>query len=631
THAPGICCLVVAVLLALVFCATSPLPGTAAPALVVDTTVDSPMLSDCTPADNDCSLRGAIIRAKTNANPDTITFDPSTNGTPIVLGGATNDNANVGGDLDISDAYDLTIQGNGADQTIVDGSSNDRVIHVCPYGGCSNTVTLIGLTIRNGSLSGMIGSGGGILNRSGTLNLHDCTLGGTGAGNHAVSGGGLANLAGATATITGSTLSANMATSGGGIYNGGTLILQNSALGGVGAGNSALTGGGLYNSSGTATLDGSRVEANTATYGAGIHNQATLTLQNGSIIGGPGAGNQATGVGGGLRSVAGVTTVDDSIISANTATKGGGVYNEATLIVQNGASIGEAGAGNVANEGGGGIYNYSGVTTVAGSVISANSALEGGGIFNSGTLTIQDGSIVGGAGAGNTAQWSGGGIHNLSVTTVDGSTVSANTAGSGGGIYNEVTLTIQNGSTIGGPGAGNTASHHGGGIFNFWGSTTVDASTVSANRATSGGGVLTQAGLVIQNGSTIGGFGAGNAAVNGGGIYVDSLPGSATISGSRILHNSASDQGGGLYTDTDVSGDTVVTGSCIVGNSATAFFNNQVAMQTASGNWWGVDSGPSGVGPGEGDSVSNHVDYSGFLTAPILDCYFYVYLPVALR
>ncbi|MFN2165907.1 MAG: hypothetical protein ACK2U9_06560, partial [Anaerolineae bacterium] len=104
-----------------------------------------------------------------------------------------------------------------------------------------------------------------------------------------------------------------------------------------------------------------------------------------------------------------------------------------------------------------------------------------------------------------------------------------------------------------------------------------------------------------------------------------------TISGSRILHNSASDQGGGLYTDTDVSGDTVVTGSCIVGNSATAFFNNQVAMQTGSGNWWGVDSGPSGVGPGEGDSVSNHVDYSGFLTAPILDCYFYVYLPVALR
>jgi hypothetical protein len=412
TPAPEVRYLVVAVLLAVLVLAAAPLPATTAQTLVVDTTVDNPALMTCNAAANDCSLRGAILKAKTISGHDTITFDPSTNGTPFVLAGTADDDANASGDLDISDANDLTIQGNGADQTIVDGAGKDRVFHVCPYGGCSNTVNLIGMTIRNGSVGGLYTTGGGIQIKSGTLNLQDCTLGGAGAGNYALSGGGLANLAGATATITGSTISANTATSGGGIYNSGTLILQNSTLGGIGAGNSALTGGGLYNSSGTATLDGSRVEANTATFGAGIHNKATLTLQNGSILGGPGAGNQATEDGGGLRTVEGVTTVDGSVISANTATKGGGIYNEATLTIQNGSTIGGAGAGNEASEGGGGIYNYGGVTTVTGSVISANSAVEGGGIYNLGTLTIQDGSVVGGAGAGNTAQWSGGGIYN---------------------------------------------------------------------------------------------------------------------------------------------------------------------------------------------------------------------------
>ena len=51
----------------------------------------------------------------------------------------------------------------------------------------------------------------------------------------------------------------------------------------------------------------------------------------------------------------------------------------------------------------------------------------------------------------------------------------------------------------------------------------------------------------------------------GGGIYVDSLPGSATISGSRILHNSASDQGGGIYS---TYGQMTITGSTIDGNQS---------------------------------------------------------------
>ncbi|MCP4000534.1 MAG: CSLREA domain-containing protein, partial [Gammaproteobacteria bacterium] len=103
----------------------------------------------------------------------------------------------------------------------------------------------------------------------------------------------------------------------------------------------------------------------------------------------------------------------------------------------------------------------------------------------------------------------GGGIINQAGNlTLDASTVSSNYATYGGGIYNEVsgeTITIQNGSLIGGAGAGNQAITSGGGIYNRRGTMTIDASTVSANFATShGGGIWTLQNLDIKNGSLIG-------------------------------------------------------------------------------------------------------------------------------
>ena len=40
----------------------------------------------------------------------------------------------------------------------------------------------------------------------------------------------------------------------------------------------------------------------------------------------------------------------------------------------------------------------------------------------------------------------------------------------------------------------------------------------------------------------------------------------------------------------------------------------------AADNWWGAADGPGPVGTGHGDTVSTNVDYSGFLTEPILGC-----------
>ncbi len=150
----------------------------------------------------------------------------------------------------------------------------------------------------------------------------------------------------------------------------------------------------------------------------------------------------------------------------------------------------------------------------------------------------------------------------------------------------------------------------------------MDGSAVSANTATNGGGIYNWGMLTVQNGSTIGGPAAGNTATtNGGGIY--NYSGTIMMDGSRIQNNTAAN-GGGVFN----SGVTSVTGSCIVGNSATSFLNNQPAQQIATGNWWGAATGPNTLGA---DTVAGNVDTSGYLTESILDCTFFIYLPLILK
>ncbi|MGD8752501.1 MAG: hypothetical protein PVG14_13820, partial [Anaerolineales bacterium] len=374
------------------------------------------------------SLRQAITDANNHLGPDTITFAASTNGIPIVLSGAAGEDNNASGDLDILDGGDLTIQGNGVSNTIIDGGGIDRVFHVCPGGGCTNTITLSGVTIQNGS-PGFLG------------------------------------------------------------------------------------GGGIRNAGGTTILDGSTIRDCTASNGGGITNLATMLVQNGSTIGGIGVGNETILNGAGIYNFNGTLTVDDSTISANSASNnGGGIWNQATLIVQNGSTIGRTGVGNTADNDGGGIYNFGvGVVTLDDSRVSANSAVGvGGGIYNAASLIVQNGSIIGSLGAGNTADIEGGGIFNneTGTTTVDGSTVSDNTASEdGGGLANTGTLTIQNGSTIGGVGGGNTANNEGGGIYNIGdGLLTLESSTVSGNLADYGGGIFNyDTGTTIVDNSSVGG------------------------------------------------------------------------------------------------------------------------------
>src|SRR5262249_61846482 len=109
------------------------------------------------------------------------------------------------GQLAITDG--LTIDGPGADQLAVSGSLQSRVFNIS--GGV--TVTIAGLTIRNGRVLG--GNGGGaIVNASSSLTLardvlsNNQALGDTGG---TAQGGAIANLSGGTLTVSDSLLRQN--------------------------------------------------------------------------------------------------------------------------------------------------------------------------------------------------------------------------------------------------------------------------------------------------------------------------------------------------------------------------------------------------------------------------------------
>lgn len=56
----------------------------------------------------------------------------------------------------------------------------------------------------------------------------------------------------------------------------------------------------------------------------------------------------------------------------------------------------------------------------------------------------------------------------------------------------------------------------------------------------------------------------------------------------------------------------------IFGNTTKGVNNTTTTLFDARDNWWGTASGPGPVGPGSGDQVSANVDYTPWLTGPVL-------------
>ncbi|MFT6809974.1 MAG: putative outer membrane repeat protein [Saprospiraceae bacterium] len=165
------------------------------------------------------SLRNAIALA---CSGDTIRFDASMDGLSLDL---------ISGPIILDKS--LTIMGNNADKTIIDGQDLDRIFHV----NAGVTVHIDGLTIRNGkvddSTTPQSGKGGGVYNE-GTLTLSNSVISGNAAfsSSSVASGGGIYNAS--DLTLINVTISGNSAIStsskGGGVNNGGTMFITNSII-----------------------------------------------------------------------------------------------------------------------------------------------------------------------------------------------------------------------------------------------------------------------------------------------------------------------------------------------------------------------------------------------------------------
>ncbi|GAB4527798.1 MAG: hypothetical protein OHK0046_45940 [Anaerolineae bacterium] len=178
----------------------------------------------------------------------------------------------------ISIDKDVTLQGEGATQTIIDGQNGGRVITVLR----GSELQLSGVTITNGSAQ----TGGLIYTEDSTLTITDVVLqNGAASGN-----GGAIATQGGTINLVRVFLHSNTASIGGGIFTeSGTVSIDSTTF----ANNTALTqGGGLVTRAGSVTAVNSTFSANSATAGGGLYtsaghvslNHVTLALNSGGEI-----------------------------------------------------------------------------------------------------------------------------------------------------------------------------------------------------------------------------------------------------------------------------------------------------------------------------------------------------------
>ncbi len=245
-------------------------------------------------------------------------------------------------------------------------------------------------------------------------------------------------------------------------------------------------GAGIFNDGGIVTVNASRVSGNkTTSAGGGIYNQGgTVTVNTSTLAGNIALLNNSyeDGFGGAIYNDGnGTVTVNNSLLSDNTAYGGGGICNEGGMVMVNNSTL--------SNNSQCGIFNKAGMLTVNASTLSSNS---GSGIFNNGTVTVSASLLSGNSQSGIYNQP---GIYNQSGTvTVNASTLSSNGYG---GIYNDCslgqgTVTVNN-STF----RGNTDF---GGIYNdYKGTVTVNNSTLSGNSGSDSGGITSHGTLDLIN------------------------------------------------------------------------------------------------------------------------------------
>ena len=300
-------------------CAT---PPAKAAVFNVDTTVDDAALAGCDDATpNDCSLRGAIIKANGLSEPVTINVPAGTyilsQSTPCFFRG--NDIGALYTTQALCPVGTLNLIGAGADATIIDANQppgQNFVRAPVMLVATTASVRVAGMTLQHGNYSvGSTEGHGGAINNAGTLVVEDSVVSDNYSGG---AGGGIFNQRDLTVLR--------------------TVITRNF---------SATGGGGIVNTN----LFGTCLAASPCQDGQGI-----LTIANSTISENVSGGGELGGFGAGVMNVDGVIDITGSTIS-----------------------------GNVSNTGsGGGIYNAAYTVNLTNVTVSGNRAALGGGIMNTG-------------------------------------------------------------------------------------------------------------------------------------------------------------------------------------------------------------------------------------------------------
>jgi hypothetical protein len=579
--------------------------------LDVDTNTDTnDSFYMCTNQPDDCSLRGAITHANWDADVTYVIRVPA--GTyRLALEGVLED-GNTSGDLDLYGH--ITLQGQSAEDTILEGIWKDRVLDIHP----GARVELLHITVQggqapHGATPGADGEhGGGILNR-GELVIRDSVIRDNRAGD------------GAPGAIDGDLdIDGGDAGSGGGIYNLGTITIVDSTvinnlagIGGDGTGSCFMitcpercsyagdggSGGGIFNK-GILDLESSLIMSNaigqagrpgecagyyepvfkpgTNGMGGGVYNQRRVEASSSTII-----GNEGGGGGGGFDNHGAAFLTDCSIFN-NRGDGGGGFSNHAEAVLESCYLEGNSG-GN-----GGGIFNNSDLL-VKELWIRNNNAAFGGGLYNDGSATVVDTQIThnvtreGEAGSdgyltkgcigptpGETP--SGGGVFNAGGMIIDHSQISENSSGNGGRGGNGMWCHF--GYPI--PGADGGAGGYGGGIYNT-GSLELNLSSVDRNttgnggmgggggygdgnqgRGGAGGGVYNSGTMRINLDTLLGNqTGQGSSGGQGGAIANE---GQLFITGGTIRDNRTSQDGngGGIYASSPIT----ISATTVISNTA---------------------------------------------------------------
>jgi len=341
-----------------------------------------------------CTLREAIISANTDTPSGSTDGEcvagsgPDTISLEAATYGLTMFNSNpAGGAVHIWILAPLTIMGAGEGSTFIQSEAGTAGIFYIS----GTTVDLLNLTLAGGNTV----FGGAIYNANfGSLDITNTTFIGNSAGN----GGAIYNAIGSTMSVAHSNFSNNISLgSGGAIYSGsGTVTITDTTFSGNSAGGNSINGdgGAIFNSS-ILNITESVLSGNTATKGGAITNGRYATL-----------------------------TIKQSTLSGNSAAKddfgnGGGIQNDGTLTLINSTLSGNI-AGGASSVGGGITNGYEGTVNLFNSTLSGNSAFLGGGIRTDGTVNITN-TIIANSPSGGDCVRGVGNITNVNTLVEDGS------------------------------------------------------------------------------------------------------------------------------------------------------------------------------------------------------------------